>query len=53
MNTTDKANKELTLEVTQTDYEEGLAKGWTDDDMMKPGTYKVRRATRFRQKTMK
>lgn len=46
-NTTDKSEKELTFEVTEADYKEGLANGWTDDDMMKPGTYKVRRATRF------
>ncbi|CAN5339654.1 hypothetical protein BH20ACI1_BH20ACI1_21780 [soil metagenome] len=41
MNTTD---KELTYTVTEEEYQEGLAKGWTDDDMLKPGTYKVRRA---------
>lgn len=50
MNTTDKKEKDLSFEVTPTDYEEGLAKGWTDDDMLKPGIYKVRRATRFRAK---
>lgn len=50
MNTTDKTEKELTFEITETDYEEGLEKGWTDDDMLKPGVYKVRRATRFSQK---
>ena len=31
------------LEVTQKDYEEGLMRGWTDDDMLKPGRYKFRR----------
>jgi uncharacterized protein (DUF4415 family) len=41
MNTKD---KELTYTVTEKEYREGLAKGWTDDDMMKPGTYKVRRS---------
>lgn len=41
MNTTD---KELTYTVTEEEYQEGLAKGWTDDDMLKPGTYKVRRS---------
>jgi uncharacterized protein (DUF4415 family) len=41
MNTTD---KELTYTVTQEEYQEGLAKGWTDDDMLRPGTYKVRRS---------
>jgi uncharacterized protein (DUF4415 family) len=50
MNTTNKTEKELTYEVTQKDWEEGLAKGWTEDDMLKPGIYKVRRATRFRNK---
>ena len=29
--------------VTQEQYEEGLKRGWTDDDMLKPGVYKVRR----------
>jgi len=41
MNTTD---KELTYTVTEKEYKEGLAKGWTDDDMLKPGKYKVRRS---------
>lgn len=50
MNTTDKTEKELTFEVAEADYEEGLEKGWTSDDMLKPGVYKVRRAARFRQK---
>ena len=49
MNATDKKEKELSFEVTSNDYDEGLAKGWTDDDMLKPGIYKVRRATRFRE----
>ncbi len=31
------------LVVTQEDYEEGLKRGWTDDDMLKPGRYKMRR----------
>ena len=41
MNTTD---KELTYTVTEKEYKEGLVKGWTDDDMLKPGKYKVRRS---------
>lgn len=41
MNTTD---KELTYVVTEEEYQEGLAKGWDDDDMLKPGVYKVRRS---------
>lgn len=51
MSTTDKTEKELAFEVTEADYEEGLEKGWTDDDMLKPGVYKVRRAARFRHKS--
>ena len=38
------------LVVTEEDYQEGLKRGWTDDDMLKPGRYKLRRAnflTRF------
>lgn len=35
--------KELVLEVTQEDYEEGLKRGWTDEDMLKPGRYKLKR----------
>jgi hypothetical protein len=35
--------KEVELVVTEKDYEEGLARGWTDDDMMKPGRYKMKR----------
>jgi hypothetical protein len=31
------------LEITQEDYEAGLKRGWTDDDMLKPGRYKLRR----------
>jgi hypothetical protein len=34
---------EVILEVTQKDYEEGLKRGWTDDDMLKPGRYKMKR----------
>jgi hypothetical protein len=35
--------EEIILEVTQEDYEEGLKRGWTDDDMLKPGRYKMKR----------
>ncbi|MDT4952287.1 MAG: hypothetical protein QOJ02_425 [Acidobacteriota bacterium] len=35
--------EEVVLEVTQEDYEEGLKRGWTDDDMLKPGRYKMQR----------
>jgi hypothetical protein len=34
---------EIVLEVTQEDYEAGLKRGWTDDDMLKPGRYKMKR----------
>jgi uncharacterized protein (DUF4415 family) len=29
---------------TEEEYQKGLAKGWTDEDMLRPGTYKVRRS---------
>jgi hypothetical protein len=35
--------EEVELVVTESDYEEGLKRGWTDDDMMKPGRYKMKR----------
>jgi hypothetical protein len=31
------------LVVTQEDYEAGLKRGWSDDDMLKPGRYKFKR----------
>ena len=31
------------LVVTEEEYQAGLKKGWTDDDMLKPGRYKFRR----------
>lgn len=37
-------NKELTFVQTEEEYQKGLKKGWTDDDMLRPGTYKVRRS---------
>ena len=39
----EKEEEVLILEVTREDYEEGLKRGWTDDDMLKPGRYKFRR----------
>ena len=42
-------DKELTYTVTEEEYQEGLTKGWTDDDMLRPGTYRVGRS-RFRAK---
>ncbi|MGQ0761834.1 MAG: hypothetical protein ACT4OT_07450 [Acidobacteriota bacterium] len=35
--------EEVELIVTEKDYQEGLKRGWTDDDMLKPGRYKFRR----------
>ena len=44
---TDKTSKRLAkqvkLVVTQADYEAGLERGWTDDEMLKPGRYKMKR----------
>jgi hypothetical protein len=37
--------EEVVLEVTQKDYEEGLKRSWTDDDMLKPGRYKMKRGS--------
>ena len=37
------APEEVELVVTQEDYEAGLKRGWTDDDMLKPGRYKMKR----------
>ncbi len=34
---------EVELVVKQEDYEAGLERGWTDDDMLKPGRYKFKR----------
>lgn len=36
-------SEEVELVVTQDDYEAGLKRGWTDDDMLKPGRYKMKR----------
>ena len=41
--TTETQAEEIVLEVTQEDYEAGLKRGWTDDDMLKPGRYKMKR----------
>ena len=40
---TEPALEEVELVVTQEDYEEGLKRGWTDDEMLKPGRYKLKR----------
>lgn len=39
------ASEELELIVTEEDYQEGLKRGWTDDDMLKPGRHKFTRGT--------
>lgn len=31
------------LVITQQDYNAGLKRGWTDDDMLKPGRYRFKR----------
>lgn len=41
--TAEPACQEVELVVTQEDYEEGLKRGWTDDEMLKPGRYKLKR----------
>lgn len=42
-----KTDKELILEVTQEEYDEAMKKGWTDDDIQKPGKHRYRRTTRI------
>ena len=37
--------KVVELVVTEEDYQEGLKRGWTDEDMLKPGRYKLTRGT--------
>ena len=47
MSKTDKKpEKELVMKVTQEEYDEAMKKGWTDDDIQKPGKHKYRRTTR-------
>ncbi len=41
-----KNSEERILEVTQEEYDEAMAKGWTDDDISKPGKHIFRRRTR-------
>jgi hypothetical protein len=38
-------SEEVELVVTQEDYKAGLKRGWTDDDMLKPGRYKMKRGS--------
>lgn len=39
-----KTAKNLTFTVTEEDYQTELAEGLTEEEVMKPGTYKVRRS---------
>jgi uncharacterized protein (DUF4415 family) len=39
-----KTTKNLTYTVTEEEYKAELAQGLTEDEVMKPGTYKVRRS---------
>ena len=41
-----KNSEERILEITQEEYDEAMAKGWTDDDISKPGKHIFRRRTR-------
>lgn len=41
---TKKDKEEMVYIQTEEEYQKGLAKGWTDEDMLKPGTYKARRS---------
>ena len=41
-----KTDKQLILEVTPEEYDEAMKKGWTDDDIQKPGKHRFRRTTR-------
>ena len=46
MNENTKNSEERILDVTQEEYDEAMAKGWTDDDISKPGKHIFRRRTR-------
>jgi len=46
MDKNNKNSEERILEVTQEEYDEAMAKGWTDDDISKPGKHIFRRRTR-------
>ena len=39
------SDREHVLEVSEEDYQEGLKKGWTDEDMLSPGDHKFRRVS--------
>ena len=46
MNENIKNAEERVLEVTQEQYDEAMAKGWTEDDILPPGKHIFRRRTR-------
>ena len=39
-------SEERVLEITQEQYDEAMAKGWTEDDILPPGKHIFRRRTR-------
>ena len=39
------SEQEYILKVTEEDYQEGLEKGWTEEDMLQPGEHKFRRVS--------
>ena len=45
-NKNNKNTEERILEVTQEQYDEAMAKGWTEDDILPPGKHIFRRRTR-------
>ncbi len=45
-NKNNKNPEERILEVTQEQYDEAMAKGWTEDDILPPGKHIFRRRTR-------
>ena len=42
------SEQEFILKVTEEDYQEGLKRGWTDEDMLPPGEHKFRRVSHDR-----
>ena len=46
MNENTKNSEERILEVTQEQYDEAMAKGWTEDDILPPGKHIFRRRNR-------
>lgn len=39
------SENEFILEVTQEEYDEAMKKGWTDEDIQKPGKHRYRRVS--------